>query len=69
MSDNILKGHNALITGASRGLGKAMALALGAAGAGIALVGRDRQALDPDDAAELLLDLVGQLVRHRCDLP
>jgi len=46
MADKLLNGHYALITGASRGLGKAMALALGEAGAGIALVGRDRQALE-----------------------
>ncbi len=35
----------ALITGASRGLGKAMALALAGEGASIALVARDREAL------------------------
>jgi len=36
----------ALITGASRGLGKAMALALAGEGARIALVARDREALE-----------------------
>ena len=36
----------ALITGASRGLGKAMALALAGEGASIALVARDREALE-----------------------
>ncbi|HUJ51874.1 MAG TPA: SDR family NAD(P)-dependent oxidoreductase [Bryobacteraceae bacterium] len=36
-----LNGRVALVTGASRGLGKAMALALGAAGARLALVSRD----------------------------
>ncbi len=36
-----LNGRVALITGASRGLGKAMALALGGAGARLALVSRD----------------------------
>ena len=41
-----LSGKVALITGASRGLGKAMALALAAEGAQIALVGRDRGALE-----------------------
>jgi NAD(P)-dependent dehydrogenase (short-subunit alcohol dehydrogenase family) len=40
-----LAGRVALITGASRGLGKAMALALAAEGARIALVARDRGAL------------------------
>src|SRR5690349_260133 len=36
-----LNGRVAVVTGASRGLGKAMALALGAAGARLALVSRD----------------------------
>ena len=40
-----LEGRVALITGASRGLGKAMALALGSEGAAIALVSRDREQL------------------------
>jgi NAD(P)-dependent dehydrogenase (short-subunit alcohol dehydrogenase family) len=46
MSEKILHGKTAVITGASRGLGKAMALALGEHGASIALVGRDRAALE-----------------------
>jgi NAD(P)-dependent dehydrogenase (short-subunit alcohol dehydrogenase family) len=41
-----LDGKTAVITGASRGLGKAMALALAAEGVRIALVARDRQRLD-----------------------
>lgn len=41
----LLEGRIALITGASRGLGKAMALALADAGATLALVGRDAEAL------------------------
>jgi NAD(P)-dependent dehydrogenase (short-subunit alcohol dehydrogenase family) len=45
-----LAGKVALITGASRGLGKAMALALAGEGAAIALVARDREALQ--EAAE-----------------
>jgi len=38
----MLAGKTAVITGASKGLGKAMALALGAAGARLLLVSRDR---------------------------
>jgi NAD(P)-dependent dehydrogenase (short-subunit alcohol dehydrogenase family) len=41
MSEKKLAGRVAVITGASRGLGKAMALALGGAGARLALVSRD----------------------------
>lgn len=41
-----LTGKVALITGGNRGLGKAMALALAAEGAAIALVARNREALD-----------------------
>lgn len=41
-----LAGRTAVITGASKGLGKAMALALAAEGAGIALVSRDRAQLE-----------------------
>lgn len=40
MSEKKLEGKTAVITGAGRGLGKTMALALGAAGAGLALVSR-----------------------------
>ncbi|MGH9470968.1 MAG: SDR family NAD(P)-dependent oxidoreductase [Terriglobia bacterium] len=40
MSGKKLEGKIAVITGASKGLGKAMALALGAAGASVALVAR-----------------------------
>lgn len=47
-----LLGKTALITGASKGLGKAIALALAQAGARIALVSRDRAKLN-DVAAEI----------------
>jgi|SRR5579859_2299684 len=46
MSDKKLDGRVAVITGASKGLGKAMALALGAAGASIALVSRNIEQLN-----------------------
>ena len=45
MSDKKLDGKAALITGASKGLGKAMAVAMGAAGARIALVSRNVEQL------------------------
>lgn len=45
MSNN-LEGKVAVITGASRGLGKAMALALAGAGVKLALVARDREKLE-----------------------
>jgi NAD(P)-dependent dehydrogenase (short-subunit alcohol dehydrogenase family) len=46
MSGIDLSGRVALITGASRGLGKSMALALGRAGTRLALVARDAASLD-----------------------
>jgi NAD(P)-dependent dehydrogenase (short-subunit alcohol dehydrogenase family) len=54
MSERKLTGKVAVITGASKGLGKAMALALGAAGATVALVSRNL----------LQLNEVGQAVRN-----
>jgi len=45
MAHKSLSGKKALITGASKGLGKAMALALAQAGAGVALVARDWEKL------------------------
>jgi len=45
MEGKFLQGKVAVITGASRGLGRAMALALGESGAKLALVGRDKAKL------------------------
>ena len=45
MNDKKLSGKTAVITGASKGLGKTMALALGSAGARLALVSRNREQL------------------------
>ena len=46
MSDKSLAGRIGVITGASKGLGKAMALALGEAGARLALVSRNKEQLE-----------------------
>jgi NAD(P)-dependent dehydrogenase (short-subunit alcohol dehydrogenase family) len=46
MIESSLNGKTAVITGASKGLGKAMALALSSAGANVALVSRDLEQLN-----------------------
>jgi NAD(P)-dependent dehydrogenase (short-subunit alcohol dehydrogenase family) len=51
MPDKTLAGKAALITGASRGLGKAMAIALAGAGARLVLVSRDTAKLEETAAA------------------
>ncbi len=51
MSDKKLQNKVALITGASKGLGRAMAVALGAAGARLALVSRNLEQLNETAAA------------------
>ncbi len=56
-----LKGRRVLVTGASRGIGEATARAFAAAGATVALVARDAEALD-----SLATDLGGTF--HPCDL-
>ena len=53
-----LSGKTALITGASKGLGKAMAVALAEAGAGIALVSRDEPKLN--EVAKQIRDAGGR---------
>ncbi len=63
MNDKKLNGKTALITGASKGLGKAMALALGAAGARLALVARDLNQLEQTAAAARELGAVADVYR------
>jgi len=46
MTTQNLKGRNALITGASKGLGRAMAIALAGQGANLILVARDKEKLE-----------------------
>ena len=63
-----LKGRVALVTGSSRGLGFAMAKALGKAGAKVVLNGRDKAALDEraKDAQGQAIDTSDRrLRRHR----
>ena len=52
MSERVLAGKTALITGASRGIGRAIAVSFAQAGADVALVARDAQKLE-DLAAEI----------------
>lgn len=61
-----LDGRRLLITGGSRGLGRAMALAIAEAGADVALTGRDQTALDA--AADELRALGRQVWTLRGDM-
>ncbi len=60
-SGKTLKGRVAVITGASRGLGRAMAVALGGAGAHLALVSRDSAQLEETAAAVRLAGAEAQV--------
>jgi NAD(P)-dependent dehydrogenase (short-subunit alcohol dehydrogenase family) len=56
-----LSGKTAIVTGASKGLGKAMALALGREGAGLALVSRNREQLNAVAAEVRALGAVAEV--------
>jgi gluconate 5-dehydrogenase len=55
-----LEGKVAIVTGASRGLGEAMAFALAGAGADLAIYGREQSTID--DAAQRIKDATGRKV-------
>jgi NAD(P)-dependent dehydrogenase (short-subunit alcohol dehydrogenase family) len=61
-----LKGKVAVITGASRGIGRATALALAGAGAKVALLGRDRAKLE--ESLELVRKAGGEAATFSCDV-
>lgn len=66
MTEKKLTGKTALITGASKGLGKAMALALGAAGAKLALASRDLGQLE--ETAKAVRELGAEAEVFRADI-
>ena len=51
-----LKGKSAFVTGASRGIGRSVAVSLAQAGADVALIGRDTAALEETMAAIKAID-------------
>jgi NAD(P)-dependent dehydrogenase (short-subunit alcohol dehydrogenase family) len=66
MTDRFLDGRVGVITGASRGIGRAIALALGGAGAKLALVGRAQDKLR--ETAELVKKAGGESEVFLCDV-
>jgi NADP-dependent 3-hydroxy acid dehydrogenase YdfG len=66
VSTRPLTGQMALVTGASQGIGKAIALQLATAGAGLCLVGRDPEKLDAVEAQARAV--TGEVSTFRADL-
>jgi NADP-dependent 3-hydroxy acid dehydrogenase YdfG len=62
----MLHGQVAVVTGASRGIGRAIALELAAEGATVCLIGRDAQALQ--EVADLTSATATAVARYRIDL-
>ncbi|MGA9611793.1 MAG: SDR family NAD(P)-dependent oxidoreductase, partial [Mycobacterium sp.] len=69
-----LDGHTAIVTGASRGLGRAIAVALAAEGSAVAVVGRTENVWDerlPGTIGETVADIEaagGRAIAIRADL-
>ena len=61
-----LDGKTCIVTGASRGLGRAMAIALGEAGANVAAIARSENALE--ETANVIRSLGRRAISVRCNL-
>jgi NAD(P)-dependent dehydrogenase (short-subunit alcohol dehydrogenase family) len=66
MADKFLQGRVAIITGASRGIGRSIALALGGAGARLALAGRAQEKLI--ETQKLVREVGAEAETFTCDV-